>query len=92
MSADRALNFINELLWNAILVAGPLLISILLVGLLVSVFQVATQIQEMTLSFVPKLIVSAFILIAFGPWMVSTITTFARSMYLIIPSLGGPGG
>lgn len=91
MSADRALNFINELLWNAILVAGPLLIAILLVGLLVSVFQVATQIQEMTLSFVPKLIVAAFILIALGPWMVTVITQFATSLYLIIPSLGGPG-
>ncbi len=92
MSSDRALNFINELLWNAILVAGPVLIAILIVGLLVSVFQVATQIQEMTLSFVPKLIVTAFILIALGPWMVRILTQFAISLYRIIPSLGGPTG
>lgn len=90
MSADRALNFINELLWSAIVVAGPVLIAILVVGLLVSIFQVATQIQEMTLSFVPKLIVTAFLLIALGPWMINVITQFATSLYLTIPSLGGP--
>ncbi len=91
MTTDRAINFINELLWNAILVAGPLLIAILIVGLLVSIFQVATQVQEMTLSFVPKLIVAAIMIIALGPWMVSIITQFATSLYLIIPSIGGPG-
>ncbi len=71
------------------MVAGPVLVAILVVGLLVSVFQVATQIQEMTLSFVPKLMITAFLLIAFGPWMINSITHFATSLYLTIPSIGG---
>ncbi|MEO1045885.1 MAG: flagellar biosynthetic protein FliQ [Pseudomonadota bacterium] len=91
MTADRALSFINELLWNAVIIGGPILGAILLVGLLVSILQVATQIQEITLSFVPKLIVAAAIMIALGPWMVSLITQFAISMYMTIPSIGRPG-
>ena len=89
MGADRALNFINDMLWSATIVAAPVLLAILVVGLLISVFQVATQIQEMTLSFVPKLIVAAFLLIALGPWMIGRITQFATSVYLTIPSIGG---
>ncbi len=89
MGADRALNYINEMLWHAMMVAGPILVAILIVGLLVSIFQVATQIQEMTLSFVPKLMVAAFLLIAFGPWMITSITQFATTLYLTIPSIGG---
>jgi len=91
MSADRALNFINDLLWHAITIAGPVLVAILIVGLLVSIFQVATQIQEMTLSFVPKLIITALMLIILGPWMIGLITQFAISAYSTIPTLAGSG-
>lgn len=88
MSADRALNMINDMLWTAIMIGGPLLAAILIVGLLISIFQVATQIQEMTLSFVPKLVVAAGVLIALGPWMMSLMTNFATTLYLTIPALG----
>jgi len=89
MGPDRALTFLNEMLWNSLLVAGPILIAILVVGLMVSIFQVTTQLQEMTLSYVPKILTAAFMLIAIGPWMMGRITHFAASLYLTIPSLAG---
>jgi flagellar biosynthetic protein FliQ len=85
---DRALGLMNELLWNTMLVAGPVLAAALIVGLLISVLQVATQLQEMTLSYVPKLLVSALVLILLGPWMIQRITHFAIEMITIIPKLG----
>lgn len=87
MGADRALGLLNAMLWDSLIVAGPVLIATLLVGLLISVFQVTTQLQEMTLSYVPKILVVAFLLIAIGPWMVGRLTHFATSMYLLIPTL-----
>ncbi|MES2058222.1 MAG: flagellar biosynthetic protein FliQ [Pseudomonadota bacterium] len=78
---------LNLMLWDSLIVAGPVLIATLLVGLLVSVFQVTTQLQEMTLSYVPKILVAAFLLIAIGPWMMGRLTQFATSLYLLIPTL-----
>jgi len=78
----------NDLLWNSMVVAGPVLAAALITGLLISVLQVATQLQEMTLSYVPKLFISATVLIFLGPWMVHRITQFAIEMISIIPSLG----
>jgi len=88
MEGDRALGLMNELLWNTMLVAGPVLAAALIVGLVISVMQVATQLQEMTLSYVPKLLVAAIVLLALGPWMIYRITQFAIEMILLIPSLG----
>lgn len=87
MGADRALNLLNAMLWDSLLVAGPVLIATLLVGILISVFQVTTQIQEITLSYVPKILVAAFLLIAIGPWMMGRITQFASSLYQLIPTI-----
>lgn len=75
------------MLWNCLVVAGPVLAATLLVGVVISVLQVATQIQEATLSYVPKLLVTALLLIALGPWMIGRVTDFARALYLAIPSL-----
>jgi len=77
----------NQLLWNTVIIAAPVLGAALIVGLLISVLQVATQLQEMTLSYVPKLLASAVVLIALGPWMVGRITQFAMSTIEIIPQL-----
>ena len=88
MGTDRALGFMNEMLWTALLVAGPVLLATLAVGLLISVLQVATQIQEITLSYVPKTLAAVFTLMALGPWMIAVLTDFARSLYLLIPTLG----
>ncbi|MCJ2186973.1 flagellar biosynthetic protein FliQ [Novosphingobium beihaiensis] len=89
MTPDRALDFMNAMLWNAAVVAAPVLLATLLVGLLVSVLQVATQIQEITLSYVPKMLVAIFMLITLGSWMMSRVTSFAHTLYAAIPSLGG---
>jgi flagellar biosynthetic protein FliQ len=89
VEADRALTLLNDMLWNCLIVAGPVLIVTLLVGLTISVLQVATQLQEITLSYVPKLLAAALLLIALGPWMMSRVTEFARALYLIIPTLAG---
>jgi len=69
-------------------VSGPILVAALLVGLLISVLQVATQLQEMTLSYVPKLFVSALVLMFLGSWMLHRITQFATAMMAVIPDLG----
>lgn len=87
MEADRALNLLNDMLWNCLVIAGPILAVTLIVGIAISVLQVATQVQEMTLSYVPKLLAAALLLIALGPWMIARITDFARGLYLIIPTL-----
>jgi len=82
------MGLVNQLLWNTIVVAGPMLAAALAVGLAISVLQVATQLQEMTLSYVPKLLVSAFMLIGLGPWMLSRVTQFAVATISTIPQLG----
>jgi len=75
------------MLWTAAIVAGPILGAILIVGILISVIQVATQIQEMTLTYVPKLIVSVVLLIILGSWMIGKLVQFSRGLFLLIPSL-----
>ena len=88
MENDRALELMNALLWNSMLVAGPVLAAALITGLLISVLQVATQLQEMTLSYVPKLLVSALVLVLLGPWMMHRVSQFAIGMISTIPDLG----
>jgi flagellar biosynthetic protein FliQ len=78
----------NAMLWQSMVVSAPILIAALFVGLLISVLQVATQLQEMTLSYVPKLFVSALVLILLGSWMLHRITQFAGAMMAVIPDLG----
>lgn len=87
MGADRALSLLNQMLWNAALVSAPILGAILLVGVIISVLQVATQIQEMTLTYVPKLIVATALLILLGSWMMGHLTQFAKAMLLTIPDI-----
>lgn len=85
MSPDFALALSNEMLWTAIMLAAPVLGLSMLVGLLISIFQVVTQIQEMSLTFVPKILTAALTLIAFGPWMLSVLLEFSRSVIANIP-------
>jgi len=88
MGADQALELMSQLFWNSLLVAAPVVVVAMLVGLTISVLQVATQLQEMTLSYVPKLLAATLVLIALGPWMISKITQFAVYAIKLIPSLG----
>jgi flagellar biosynthesis protein FliQ len=87
LSAEQALDFLNGMLWSALVVSAPVLLAMLFVGLLISILQVTTQLQEVTLSYVPKLLVCALILIAIGPWMMAQVTGFAASLYQQIPEL-----
>ncbi len=88
MGVDNALDLMNQLFWYAAVISAPVLIAVLIVGLLVSVFQVATQLQEMTLSYVPKLLAAAVVLIVMGAWMIHKMAEFAITMIRLIPSLG----
>jgi len=72
-----------------LLVSAPLFIAALVVGLIVSVFQAATQITETTLSFVPKLIAVFLTLIIAGPWMITVLTDYIRRLYEGIPGMIG---
>ncbi|SAL10804.1 flagellar biosynthetic protein FliQ [Caballeronia telluris] len=88
MSTDQALQYMAQMMWTGLVVAGPVLGACLIVGLAVSVFQVVTQLQEMSLSYVPKLAVAAIVLVAMAPWMLGRLTRFATSLFNIIPTLG----
>lgn len=88
MSQGQAIDMLNRLMWEAMIIAGPLLAAVLMVGLLISIFQATTQLQEMTLSYVPKMFVSGLLLIFLGPWMIGRIMQFAIGLVRIIPSLG----
>ncbi|MCK9284401.1 MAG: flagellar biosynthesis protein FliQ [Rhodocyclaceae bacterium] len=72
-----------------LLISAPLFIAALATGLIVSIFQAATQINEATLSFVPKLLVIFITLIAAGPWMLTVMTDYIRRLYESIPMLIG---
>jgi flagellar biosynthetic protein FliQ len=71
----------------ALKVAMPFLLAGLVVGLLVSVFQAVTQIQEMTLSFIPKILVTGAVLVIAGPWMLDQLVAYTRDLFLSIPSI-----
>ncbi len=77
----------EQALWVTMLLAAPLLGSALAVGLIIGMFQAATQINEMTLSFVPKLLILVVALVVAGPWMLAVITNYTRQLMEQIPSL-----
>lgn len=85
MSSDLAMQLAAQLLWNAVLIAAPLLGVTLVVGLVVSVLQAVTQIQEMSLSFVPKLLAAVVTLVVFGPWMLQRLVNFSIGLIAGIP-------
>jgi flagellar biosynthetic protein FliQ len=89
MTPESVLDIGREALYLTMMIAAPLLLSALAVGLMSGVFQAATQIQEMTLSFIPKLIVLVFALLIAGPWMLRLITEFTLRLYSEIPGLLG---
>lgn len=85
MTPDLALKLSQQMLWTAALVSGPVIGISMLVGLIVSIFQVVTQIQEMTLTFIPKMFAILFVLIALGPWMLATLVQFGTTLFTNIP-------
>ena len=89
MTPTTVINIGREALEIMLLVSAPLFIAALVTGLLVSVFQAATQINEATLSFVPKLLVIFVTLIIAGPWMLTLITDYMRRLFEGIPGIIG---
>jgi len=87
MTPETVTTIGQQALWVTIMIAGPLLGSALGVGLLVGMIQAATQINEMTLSFIPKLLVLVMALVLAGPWMLSVIVNYTRQLMEQIPSL-----
>ena len=89
MTPELVMELGQQTLMMVALLAGPLLIAALAVGLLIGIFQAATQIQEMTLSFIPKLAALAIALVIGGPWMLRTIVEFTNELFMQIPALVG---
>lgn len=80
MNPDIVVSLVSKGLELALIIASPMLISGLTVGLLVSIFQAVTQIQEMTLSFIPKILVMVVMASLFFPWMMSTVTEYTVAL------------
>ena len=87
MSPDSVLQLGTEAMNTAVLLAMPLLGVTLVLGLVVSIFQAATQINEMTLSFIPKLIGLVVVLVLAGPWLLDVIINYTKGIYLSIPDV-----
>ena len=89
MTPETVLDVGRDALWVIAMLSAPLLLSALAVGLVVGMIQAATQIQEMTLTFIPKLIVLALALLVSGSWMLGVITDFSITLIQSIPEIIG---
>jgi flagellar biosynthesis protein FliQ len=89
MTPESVMTIAHEAMVVALMLAAPLLIVSLVVGLLVSLFQAATSINEATLSFIPKLVAIAITLVIAGPWMLTTLLDYMHRMFTSIPQFAG---
>ena len=87
MEPTQAIGIGREAIWTVVDVAGPILITALALGLLIGVLQAATSIQEMTLSFIPKLMAVVAVLMLFGDWQLLILTEFFLMIFERIPEL-----
>jgi flagellar biosynthetic protein FliQ len=89
MTESIVLSVIKDALQTAILLAAPILLTATIVGLLISIFQATTQIQEQTLTFVPKLLAVALMGLLMGSWMLHTIVAFTTRIFELMANMGG---
>ena len=89
MTPESAMTLGRQAVEMTLIVSAPVLLTALIIGLLVSIFQAATQINEMTLSFIPKLVGMFIILIITGPWMVGIMLDYVQRLFSSIPWLVG---
>ena len=89
MDSQQAFHIGQQGLYMLLLVSAPILLSVLVVGLVVSVFQAATQINEATLSFVPKVVAAVAVLAMAGPWMLTMLVEYIQRTLLAIPTAVG---
>jgi flagellar biosynthetic protein FliQ len=89
MTPESIISIGQQSLLVLLMISAPMLLAALGVGLIVSVFQAATQINEMTLSFIPKLVAVFVTMVVAGPWMMATLIDYIRRLYTQIPTLIG---
>ena len=89
MTPENVTTIAHEAMYVALALAAPPLLVGLVVGLVVSLFQAATQINESTLSFIPKLLAVALTLVIAGPWMMETLLDYMRHVFTITPAITG---
>ena len=85
MDASGAIDLTRQAVMLVVILAVPVLGIALLVGLIVSILQAVTQVQDQTLSFVPKILATLLALVLFGPWMIARIVEFGRDMFQAVP-------
>lgn len=89
MTPDTVINLAEQSIYTIMIISAPMLLIALAVGLLVSVFQAMTQIQEQTLAFIPKILAVFISIVLFGPWMLTMLLDFTRDLFQNLPSLIG---
>ena len=89
MTPEIVMNIGRQAIEVTLMLSGPLLLSTRVIGLIVSIFQAATQINEATLSFIPKLVAAFLILLLAGPWMLQLLVDYIRRLFESIPQLIG---
>jgi flagellar biosynthesis protein FliQ len=89
MNEDTVVNLATQAMTLALKVAGPMLVVGLVIGVAVSLFQAVTQIQEQSLSFIPKIVAVGLIIMLLGPWMLTQIVDWTTNLYMSIPQLIG---
>ncbi len=87
MDQDTVINLASQAMSLAFKVAGPMLLGAMAVGLLVSIFQAVTQIQEQSLTLIPKIAIIAVIVVVLGPWMLDQMVAYTTNLYSSIPTL-----
>ncbi len=86
MNSDVAVGLMSAMLWATLKVSAPIFAAALLTGVLVSIVQVVTQVQEMSLTFIPKLLAVVFVLVLLGPWMLRQVASYSTGVITSIPS------
>jgi flagellar biosynthesis protein FliQ len=89
MNQDTVVSLATQAMTLALKVAGPMLLAGLVIGLIVSIFQAVTSIQEQSLTFIPKIVGVAALMVVLGPWMLNQLVGYAQNLYLSIPQLVG---
>jgi flagellar biosynthetic protein FliQ len=86
MTEDIVISLGRDAIWTTVILAAPLLISALVVGLVVSIIQAVTQINESTLTFIPKMLTIVVVMIVLAPWMTQMITSYTHELFTSIPN------
>jgi flagellar biosynthetic protein FliQ len=87
MNQSQLIDIFQQMVWIMVLVSSPILITSMVVGVIISIFQAVTQIQEQTLTFVPKIMIGLFVFIFTSPWLVDTMVTYTQQIMNLVIEL-----